>query len=88
MSKLLDWYNGVSDKVVGAQVEFILKPIGNALADGAIYVLNALTDVMPEIGAGIVIVCAVGIMITGNIPKWLGRCAVGLGGVIVWLLNA
>jgi hypothetical protein len=88
MSKLLDWYNGVSDKIVGAQVEFMLKPIGHAIADGAIYVANALTDVMPEIGAGIVVVCAVGIMITGDIPKWLARMAIGLGGAIIWLLNA
>ncbi|MEH7521667.1 hypothetical protein V7149_00070 [Bacillus sp. JJ1503] len=88
MSKLLDWYNGLADKVVGAEVEFILKPVGNAIVEGAIYVTNALTDVMPEIGVGIVVVCAVGIMLTGDIPKWLARMAVGLGGAIIWLLNA
>jgi hypothetical protein len=88
MSKLLNWYNDFSDKVVGAQIEFILKPIGDAIVDGAIYVTNALTTTMPEIGTGIVVICAVGMMLTGNIPKWLARMSVGLGGVIIWLLNA
>jgi hypothetical protein len=88
VSKLLNWYNDFSDKIVGAQIDFILKPIGDAIVDGAIYVTNALTHSMPEIGAGIVIICAVGMMLTGNIPKWLARMSVGLGGVIIWLLNA
>lgn len=80
---LLEWYNGVSDKIVGAEVKFLLKPIGEGFTD----VVHALTNVMPEIGAGIVVVCAVGMMLTGNIPKWLGRLAVGLGGVIIWIIS-
>lgn len=81
---LLEWYNGVSDKIVGAEFKLLLKPIGEGFTD----VLHVLTNVMPEIGAGIVVVCAVGMMLTGNIPKWLGRLAVGLGGVIIWLISA
>lgn len=82
------WFEDFSEKVVDAEVKFVLKPIGEALGDVGISIFNALTDAMPEIGAGVVIVCAIGIMLTGNIPKWLGRMAVGVGGAIVWLLNA
>lgn len=82
------WFEDFSEKVVGAEVKFVLKPIGEALGDVGISIFNALTDAMPEIGAGVVIVCAIGIMLTGNIPKWLGRMAVGVGGAIIWLLNA
>lgn len=81
---LLEWYNGVSDKIVGSEVKFLLKPIGEGFTD----VVHTLTNVMPEIGAGIVVVCGVGMMISGNVPKWLARCAVGLGGVIIWLISA
>jgi len=84
----MGWFEGIADRIVGAEVKYITKPIGEALADGGIYILNAITDVMPEIGAGIVVVCAIGIMITGDIPKWLARMAVGVGGAIIWLLNA
>jgi hypothetical protein len=84
---LLEWYNGVSDKIVGAEVKFLLKPIGEAIFNGFTDVVHALTNVMPEIGAGIVVVCAVGMMLTGNIPKWLARLAVGLGGVVIWLIS-
>jgi hypothetical protein len=82
---LIDKWNALGDKVVGAEVELILKPIGRTLKDALIELGVILTDYMPEIGAGIVVVCAVGIMLTGNIPKWLARMAVGLGGAIIWL---
>ena len=85
---LMDWYNGISDKIVGWEMREVAKPIGHSLLDGLTYVGHALTNVMPEIGAGIVIVCGVGMMISGNVPKWLARCAVGLGGVIIWLISA
>lgn len=84
----IDWWNGLGDKIVGAEVEFILKPIGEALVDLAKFICEVLTASMPEIGAGITIICAVGIMISGNIPRWFGRWAVGMGGAIIWLLNA
>lgn len=82
---LMDKWNALGDKVVGAEVEMILKPIGRTLKECLIYLGHTLTDWMPEIGAGIVVVCALGIMITGNIPKWLARMAVGLGAAIIWL---
>lgn len=69
-------------------VSAAFKPVGDIIIGGLTYVGHAITNVMPEIGAGVVLVCAVGMMLTGNIPKWLGRCAVGLGGAIIWLLNA
>jgi hypothetical protein len=86
--QILEWYNGISDKIVGAEIEFILRPIGGMLHDAAIALCRMLTEAMPEIGAGITVICAVGIMLTGNVPKWLGRWAVGMGGAIIWLLNA
>jgi hypothetical protein len=85
---IIDKWNALGDKVVGAEVELILKPIGRTLKDAAIYIGHTLTDFMPEIGAGMVVVCAVGIMMTGNVPKWLARMAVGLGAAIIWLVNA
>jgi hypothetical protein len=85
---LIDKWNSLGDKVVGAEVELILKPIGRTLKDAAIYIGHALTEFMPEIGAGIVVVCAVGIMFTGNVPKWLARMAIGLGAAIIWLVSA
>ncbi|MFB7302651.1 hypothetical protein [Heyndrickxia sporothermodurans] len=88
MSWIMDQYNQFADKVIGGQMEYILKPIGNGIVGGLTYLGHVLTDVMPEIGAGIVVICAVGIMVTGDVPKWLGRCAVGLGGAIIWLINA
>jgi len=88
MSTLMEKWNALGDKVVGAEAEMILKPVGRAIVDGAVYVCHVLTDYMPEIGAGVVVVCAVGMMITGNIPKWLARMSIGLGAAIIWLLNA
>ena len=85
MNFLLDKYNQAADKVVGAEVEFILKPLGIAIRDGLIYIGTVLTEWIPEIGAGVVIVCAIGIMFTGNVPKWLARMAVGLGAAVIWL---
>ena len=88
MNPIHEWYRNTSEKVVGAEAKFLLQPIGEAIVDGLDYVIDALTVVMPEIGAGVVIVCSIGIMLTGNVPKWLGRMAVGVGGAIIWLLNA
>jgi hypothetical protein len=82
---LMDKWNALGDKVVGAEVELILRPLCRTLKDALIYLGHTLTDWMPEIGAGIIVVCAVGIMFTGNVPKWLARMAVGLGGAIIWL---
>lgn len=88
MNFLLDKYNKFADKVVGGEIEYILKPAGSAIADGAKVVCEALTASMPEIGAGITIICAVGIMLTGNAPKWLARWGLGMMGAIIWLINA
>lgn len=85
MKSPVEIWNSLGDKVVGAEVEMILKPIGRTLKDGLIYLGNTLTDWMPEIGAGVVVVCAVGLMWTGNAPKWLARMAVGLGAAIIWI---
>jgi hypothetical protein len=84
----LEKYNDFSDQVVGAEVKFILKPIGDAIVDGAVYICTALTDAMPEIGAAITIICGIGMMFTGNIPRWTTYCGLGLTGVILWLINA
>jgi hypothetical protein len=78
-------WNDLGDKVVGAQVEMLLKPVGQAIVDGAIYVGHTLTDWMPVIGAGVVVITAVGLMLSGNGPKWLARMAIGLGAAIVWI---
>ena len=75
------WFEDFSVKVV-------LKPIGEALVEGANHLTEILTATMPEIGAGVMLIFGVMIMITGDVPKWLGRMAVGVGGAIIWLLNA
>lgn len=85
---LIDKWNALGDKVVGAEAEMILKPVGRAIVDGAVFIGHTLTDWMPEIGAGVVVVCAVGLMLTGNAPKWLARMAVGLGVAIIWITGA
>lgn len=82
----LDKFNGMSDYLVGKEVE-VLQLIGASILEGIKVIGRAITEVMPEIGALITVVCAVGIMCTGNIPKWLGRWAFGMGGVILWILN-
>ncbi len=84
-SWLLDHYNGFADRVIGGQIEFILKPIGNMLRDGLMELGRIITEFMPEIGAGITVICAIGIMLTGNAPKWLARWGLGMMGVIIWL---
>lgn len=88
MKTPMEIYNDFADKAIGAQVDLILKPIGAFIQQGAVEICTILTDYMPEIGAGIVVICGVGMMITGNVPKWLARMAAGLGGAIIWLLNA
>ncbi|MDH5159800.1 hypothetical protein [Heyndrickxia oleronia] len=80
----MNWYGNLLEK--GAS--YTLKPVGDAIIEGLTFVGHTITTVMPEIGAGVVVICAVGMMLTGDIPKWIGRCAVGLGGAIIWLLNA
>ncbi|MDR7237095.1 hypothetical protein [Neobacillus drentensis] len=82
---LMDKWNALGDKVVNKEMEALVKQIGQAIIDGAVYVGHTLTEWMPEIGAGIVVVCAVGIMLSGNAPKWLARMAIGLGAAIIWL---
>lgn len=86
--KFLEGYNKFADKVVGGEVEFILKPLSDGIGEAFVKLCSALTEVMPEIGAVITVVCAIGIMFTGNIPKWAARWAVGVGGAIIWLINA
>lgn len=85
---VIDKWNALGDKVVGAEVEMLLKPLWSMIQEAAVDVCIILTEFMPEIGAGIVVVCGVGMMITGNVPKWLARMVAGLGGAIIWLLNA
>lgn len=85
MKSIVDIYNGIADKVVGAEVESILKPISHTLKDGLIQLGSVLTDYMPEIGAGITVICAVGIMVSGNIPKWFARWGLSIMGVVIWL---
>ncbi|MGC4378226.1 hypothetical protein WD019_15060 [Fictibacillus sp. Mic-4] len=85
---LLDKYNSFADKIVGAEIEAILKPLGNGLLEAAIFVGHTLTDYMPEIGAGFTIICGVGMMITGKVPKWFARWGFGMMGAIIWLAVA
>jgi Peptidase family M23 len=80
----LDKYNAFSDWFVGKEIEFIVKPFLALLCEGAEW----LTSVMPEIGALITVVCAVMMMLTGNVSRWIGVWVLGTGGAIIWLLNA
>jgi hypothetical protein len=46
-----------------------------------------LTSVMPEIGAVTTIICAVMLMFTGNVPRWIGVWGISMGGAIIWLIS-
>jgi murein DD-endopeptidase MepM/ murein hydrolase activator NlpD len=81
---LLEKYNGIADWVIGKEMDFVVNPFVGLIRDG----INALTDIMPEIGALITIACAVCIMLTGNFAKYFTRWMFGMVGVIAWLLNA
>lgn len=77
-------YNELADWVIGKEVEFVVNPFIDLLKDG----IHALTDVMPEIGAALTIMCAISMMLSGEIAKWTARWGLGMTGVIVWLVNA
>jgi hypothetical protein len=50
MKTPMDAWNALSDKVVGAEVEMLLKPLGKVLANGAVYICHVLTDITPLLG--------------------------------------
>jgi murein DD-endopeptidase MepM/ murein hydrolase activator NlpD len=54
---------------------------------GLIDLAHALTGIMPEIGAAITVICGIGIMVTGNFPKWFARWGFGMTGVILWIIG-
>jgi Peptidase family M23 len=83
----LDKYNAFSDWFVGKEIEFIVKPFLALLREGAELTVNGLTSVMPEIGALITVVCAVMMMLTGNVSRWVGVWFLGTGGAIIWLIS-
>jgi murein DD-endopeptidase MepM/ murein hydrolase activator NlpD len=81
-------FNHLGDRIVGYEMNSILKPMGAGIMEALRNIGEGITELMPEIGAAVTVICAIGIMCSGNIPKWLGRWAIGMGGVIVWLINA
>jgi hypothetical protein len=85
---ITDKFNQVSDWVIQKEVEFIFKPLGNALKDLAIMFCDWLTASMPNIGFMIAVLTGVIIMITGKAVKPLIWGTIGLTVVIIWLSNA
>jgi murein DD-endopeptidase MepM/ murein hydrolase activator NlpD len=85
---LLDKYNEFADKVIGAEMDMVLKPAQQTLHDGLITLGHTLTDLMPEIGTGITILAGIAIMFTGNFPKYITRWGFAMMGVISWILLA
>jgi len=82
----LDWMNGVSRDIVSWEIETLLKPFVNGIMDGIAHTFDVFVESIPEIGALYTIICAGGLMLTGNAPKWLARWALGIGGAIICLL--
>lgn len=85
---LLDKYNKFADKVIGAEMNMVVKPAQQSLQDGLIWLGHTLTDLMPEIGTAITIASGIAIMFTGNFPKYITRWGFAMMGVISWILLA
>jgi murein DD-endopeptidase MepM/ murein hydrolase activator NlpD len=85
---ILDKYNHFADKVIGAEMDMVVKPAQHTLQDLLIYLGHTLTDLMPEIGTAITIAAGIAIMFTGNFPKYITRWGFAMMGVISWILLA
>jgi murein DD-endopeptidase MepM/ murein hydrolase activator NlpD len=85
---LLDKYNKFADKVIGAEMDLVVKPTQHWLQDTLISLGHTLTDLMPEIGTAITILAGIAIMFTGNFPKYFTRWGFSMMGVISWLIYA
>jgi murein DD-endopeptidase MepM/ murein hydrolase activator NlpD len=85
---LLDKYNKFADKVIGAEMNMVVKPAQETLQDWLISLGHTLTYLMPEIGTGITILAGIAIMFTGNFPKYITRWGFAMMGVISWILLA
>jgi murein DD-endopeptidase MepM/ murein hydrolase activator NlpD len=85
---LLDKYNHFADKVIGAEMNTLVKPAQHTLQDWLIALGHTLTDLMPEIGTGITIAAGIAIMFTGNFPKYFVRWGFAMLGVISWIVLA
>ncbi|MEH7440486.1 M23 family metallopeptidase [Neobacillus drentensis] len=85
-SVLLDKYNKFADKVIGAEMNMVVKPAQNTLQDWLTWLGHTLTDLMPEIGAGITIAAGIAIMFSGNFPKYFVRWGFAMMGVISWII--
>lgn len=86
-SYFLDKYNDFADYVIGKQMEVVVKPVGNALADMATRASESIYAVLPEIGG--IITIAAGVMLM--IPliergKVLGGYVSAMTGVIIWIV--
>jgi murein DD-endopeptidase MepM/ murein hydrolase activator NlpD len=85
---LLDKYNHFADKVIGAEMNMVVKPAQHTLQDWLIWLGHNLTDLMPEIGTAITILAGVAIMFTGKFPKYITRWGFAMMGVISWIILA
>lgn len=85
---LLDKYNSFADKVIGAEMDMVVKPAQHSLQDMLISLGHTLTDLMPEIGTALTILAGIAIMFTGNFPKYITRWGFSMIGVISWIIYA
>jgi murein DD-endopeptidase MepM/ murein hydrolase activator NlpD len=91
---VLEKWNAAGDFIVGKEVELlkslthtVLEPIGIALKDGFMGLVNLVNYWSPEIITLGVIFCGGGVIVgavTGHANKWLARTFAVLWGGIIW----
>src|SRR6185312_15850038 len=86
-SSILDGINSTADYIVGKQIEFILKPVGMAIAEGFTALITLLNTYSVELITIGVIACGLGMML-GPLytPKqsWFSRLGLTLIIGTVW----
>jgi murein DD-endopeptidase MepM/ murein hydrolase activator NlpD len=83
---LMDKYNAFADKVIGAEMDMAVKPVGETIWEWLTWLGHTLTDIMPEIGACLTVAAGIAIMFTGNFPKYITRWGFAMMGVVSWII--
>ncbi|WBL16389.1 M23 family metallopeptidase [Sutcliffiella sp. NC1] len=86
--KLLQGYNDFADKVIESEVNFILKPIGEAIANGTNELLTMFTLYLPDMFMIVTVLTGLLICLGIKLPKTLTFYTFGLVGAVAWLANA
>lgn len=86
--KLLDKYNALADKVVGAETEFVLQPLWNLIREGATELCQIITIYLPDIMMIVTCIAAMLIMFGIKLPKVFTYFSISLIVAVAWLANA